>query len=110
MPKRKPHQKLKKINTSSRAQWKKILKDVEKTDVPIHLLASIGVNLIDGSTVNIDIKELLDAGNPPEVLEELLDLKFQALDNIIVNIDFFVNMDTVVDAVQPITNQLLRKL
>jgi hypothetical protein len=110
MPKRKPRPKLKKINISSRAQWKKILKDVEKTEIPVHLLASIGVNLIDGSTVNIDIKELLAAGNPPEVLEELLDLKFQALDNIIVDIDFFVNMDTVVESVQPITNQLLRKL
>jgi hypothetical protein len=91
-------------------QWKKILKDIEKTNIPVELLESINVNLIDGSMVSIDIKELLDAGNDPEVLEKLLEVKLQALDNVIVNVDFFVSINDVVKTVQPITNEILRKL
>jgi hypothetical protein len=109
-PKRKQQQKLRKVNTSSRVQWKKILKDIEKTNIPVELLESINVNLIDGSMVSIDIKELLDAGNDPEVLEKLLEVKLQALDNVIVNVDFFVSINDVVKTVQPITNEILRKL
>jgi hypothetical protein len=109
-PKRKQQQKLKRVNVSNRLQWKKILKDIDKTEIPIELLESINVNLIDGSVVTIDIKELLDAGNEPEVLEQLLEVKLQALDNIIVNVDFFVSIKDVVNTVQPITNEILKKL
>jgi hypothetical protein len=109
-PKRKQRQKLKKIITSNRVQWQKILKDIEKTEIPVELLESINVNLIDGSSVTIEIKELLEAGNDPEVLEQLLEVKLQALDNIIVNVDFFVSIKDVVNTVQPITNEILKKL
>jgi hypothetical protein len=110
LPKRKQQQKLKRVNVSNRLQWKKILKDIDKTEIPIELLESINVNLIDGSVVTIDIKELLDAGNEPEVLEQLLEVKLQALDNIIVNVDFLVSIKDVVKTVQPITNEILKKL
>jgi hypothetical protein len=103
-------QKLKRINASARDQWKRILKDVEKKEIPISLLQSINVNLIDGTVVNVDIKELLSSGHDPETIEELLDLKLKSLDHIISDVDFFVSIDEVVKTVQPITDHILKDL
>jgi len=74
------------------------------------MLQSLSVNLIDGTVVNIDIKELLKDGIDPVDIEEMLDLKLKALDNIIVDVDFFVSIDDVVSAVQPITDEILKDL
>ena len=109
-PRKKSRSKLKKINVTPRDQWKSILKEVEKDEIPITLLQSLNVNLIDGTVVNIDIKELLSEGNDPEDIEEMLDLKLKALDHIIVDIDFFVSIDEVVRTVQPITDNILKDL
>jgi hypothetical protein len=109
-PRKNPRPKLKKINVSARDQWKKILKDVEKQEIPVTLLQSITVNLIDGTRVNIDIKELINEGNDPELIEEMLDSKLKALDHIIEDVDFFVSIDDVVNTVQPITDEILKDL
>ena len=109
-PRKKPRPKLKKINVSVRDQWKSILKEVEKDEIPITMLQSLNVNLIDGTIVNIDIKELLSEGNDPIAIEEMLDLKLKALDHIIVDVDFFVSIDDVVSTVQPITDHILKDL
>jgi hypothetical protein len=109
-PRKKPRPKLKKINVSPRDQWKKILKDVEKNEIPITLLRSLNVNLIDGTVVNIDVKELIDEGNDPSAIEEMLDSRLTALDHIIVDVDFYVDVDDVAKAIQPITDQILKDL
>lgn len=107
-PRKKP--KLKRVNVNQRAQWREILKDVDKDDIPIDLLLRISVNLIDGTRVNIDVKELLAEGQDPREVEQLLDSRFRALDMFIKDIDFFVNVDDVVRTVQPITDQILKDL
>jgi len=74
------------------------------------MLLSIGVNLIDGTVVEIDIKELLLAGNDPDEIEDMLDAKLKALDDIINNVDFYINIEDVAKAVQPLTDNLLKGL
>lgn len=108
--KRKPRQKLKRINVSSREQWKRILKDVDKDEIPITLLQSITVNLIDGTQISIDIKELMKDGFEPDEIEQMLDLKLKSLDHIIEDVDFYVSIEEVVKTVQPITDQILKDL
>ena len=109
-PRKKPRSKLKKINVTERAKWKLILKDVEKREIPITMLLSIGVNLIDGTVVEIDIKELLLAGNDPDEIEDMLDAILKALDDIINDVDFFISIEDVAKAVQPLTDNLLKGL
>lgn len=109
-PRKKPRSRLKKINISARDQWKKILKDVEKKEIPINLLQSIDVNLIDGTVVNINIKDLLDEGNDPQVIEEMLNVKLKALEQIVLDVDFFVSIEDVVKIVQPMTDDILKDL
>jgi hypothetical protein len=109
-PRKKPRSKLKKINVSAKDQWKRILRDIEKEEIPITLLRAISVNLVDGTVVNIDVKELIKEGHDPEVIEEMLDLRLKALDHIIEDVDFYVDIDDVVKTVQPITDQILKDL
>lgn len=107
--KRKP-QKVKKVNVSEKTKWKNILRDVDKGNIPIDLLLSISVNLIDGTKVNIDVKELLDSGNDPVAIEKLLDIKLKAIEEFIADIDFLISIDDVVQRVQPITDEILKDL
>jgi len=102
--------KLKRLNFTTREKWNKILKDVEKKEVPVNLLDSITVNLVDGTSVDINIKELLAEGMTPEEIEQSLNEKLTALDHIIHDVDFFVNVDDVASAVQPITDNFLKDL
>ena len=83
---------------------------VDKDEIPIGLLLSITVNLIDGSKVKIDVKELINEGNDPDMLEELLDKKLREMDAYIEDIDFYINIDDVARTVQPITDHILKNL
>ena len=107
-PKRKP--KLKRVNVNPKSQWREILKQVDKEDIPVNLLLRIVVNLIDGTRVTIEVKNLLDEIQDPDVLGNIMDAKFRAMESIIQDIDFFVNVDDVVRTVQPITDQILKDL
>jgi len=102
--------KLKKISVNPKQQWRELLREVDKDDIPVDLLLSICVNLVDGTTVKIDVKELLKEIGDPEVLGKLLDSKFQSLDEYIQNIDFYVSIDELARTVQPITDKILKDL
>lgn len=108
-PKRK-RPKLKRLNVTTREKWNKIIKDVEKREVPVTLLESISVNLIDGTIVNINIKELLLDGMTPDEIEQVLNEKLTELDHIIKDVDFYVSIDDVANTVQPITDNFLKNL
>lgn len=108
--KRSQRPKLKKINTSSRAQWQGILKDIDKDNIPVRLLDSIQVNLIDGTVVKINIKELISQGHDPDELERSLRKRIDDLDHIIKDVDFFISIDAVADVVQPLTDEILKDL
>lgn len=107
---KKPRQKSKRLNLNTKSQWESILKSVEKKEVPIQMLNSLSVNLRDGSTVDINIKELLDEGNDPDELELSIKQKLKALDNIITDIDFFISVTAVQKVVQPATDEILKNL
>ena len=107
---KKPRQKSKRLNLNTKAQWESILKSVEKNEIPIAMLESIDVNLNDGTKVKINIKELLDEGAIPEVLEKEIKLKLKNLDHFINDIDFFISVKAVAQTVQPATDELLKNL
>lgn len=107
---KKPRLKVKKINVSIRDHWKHILREIDKENIPIHLLQAISVNLIDDTKVNINIRELLDNGNDPEILDTAIKAKIKELDHIIKDIDFMISIDAVAELVQPITDEILKDL
>lgn len=107
---KKPPPKAKKVNVSEKAKWKEILKTVDKDEIPIDLLLSIHVHLIDGTEISIDIKELLDEFKFSDTVETLIDQKLKNIDEYIKDIDFYVSIDDVAKTIQPITDRILKDL
>lgn len=108
----KPQRKLglKSINISKKRSWRKIIREVEKKEVPIHCLERIVVNLKDGTSVPVNIKELLAGGADPDFVEKELNKKLDALELYIHNINFFIDIDQIEKTVQPETDKILSKL
>jgi len=109
-PKKPRRPKSKRLKVSKKEQWERILKDVEKQEVPIGCLESIQVNLRDGTSVLVDIRQLIEEGNDPELVEYMVNSKLKALDHIINDVDFYISVDSVAKVVQPITDSILKDL
>jgi hypothetical protein len=103
-------QRSKKITLSVSKRWKDIVEGVDKKEVPINILQEIVVKLIDGTNISVDIKKLLSDGMPENEIEEMLDSKFIELDAYIKNVDFLIDIEKVVDTVQPETDKVLKNL
>jgi len=103
-------QRSKKITLSTAKRWKDIVEGVDKKEVPIDILQQIIVKLIDGTNISIDVKKLLADGMIPNEIETMLDDKFNELDAYIQNVDFLIDIDKVVDTVQPETDKVLKGL
>lgn len=102
--------KAKKLNLNVRKKWQDIVNDVDKKEVPIDILQHISVQLIDGTSITINVRELIEDGQNPQEIEQLLDEKFNQLDQYIKNVDFFVDIEKVVKTVQPETDKVLKDL
>jgi len=102
--------KSKKLNLNSKALWRNILKEVDKKEVPVHVLEKLLISLKDGTQVVVDIKRLLEEGADPELIESQVGDRLEELDAYIENVDFFVDIDKVEATVQPETNKLLSRL
>jgi hypothetical protein len=100
----------KKLKLDLKKRWQDIVRDVDKKELPVNVLQQIVVKLIDGTDLHIDIKQLIEDGQDPNDIEELLDAKFYDLDQYIENVDFFIDIDKVVNVVQPETDKALKDL
>ncbi len=99
-----------KLNLSSKAKWKTILEDVEKKEIPVEVIDRLSVNMVDGTTIIIDIREMLAAGTEPTVIHVELQKKLAEMDLYINDIDFHINIDAVVNTIQPATDKILKNL
>jgi hypothetical protein len=100
----------KRINVDARDRWKQILKTVAKEEVPVNMIQMVTVNLIDGTRVEISILELFEEGFDNAEIEEMLNNRLKQLDEIIKDVDFFINIDSVAKTVQPVTDNILKNL
>jgi len=109
-PKKPRRKRAKKLVLNKRKSWQEIVNNVEKNEIPVSILQQITVELIDGTMVTINIKDLMQDGYDPVEVQDLLNEKFQELDQYIHNVDFFVDIDAVVETVQPETDKVLKNL
>ncbi len=105
-----PNKNSKKISLNHAKRWKDIVEGVDKRQVPISILQNIEVKLVDGTKIDIDVKNLLNEGMDPNEIETMLDDKFNQLDQYIENVDFLIDIEKVVDTVQPETDKVLKGL
>jgi len=109
-PKKPRQPKSKRLNLNKKDQWEKLIKEIHKEQVPVGVLRHITVNLKDGTSVDVDIAEMLEEGAEPEFVEQLINKKLHDLDDIIKDVDFHISVDSVAKFIQPITDQLLKDL
>ena len=100
----------KRLKLSKKAQWEAILKGTTNDEVPIQLLDSISVNLKDGTSVNIYVRDLIKDGDDPAELEIQIQERLNAMDDIINDVDFFISVPELSKAVQPVTDKILKDL
>lgn len=105
-----PRNKRLKLSITERDKWKQILKEVEKAEAPVSVLQLITVNLKDGTSVEINVQELLADGFSAEYLEKEINQKLHDLDDIIEDVDFLISIEHVAKTVQPFTDLLLKNL
>jgi len=109
-PKKQRKSKQSRLNITRKQIWERIIKDVEKQEVPLHCIDFIKINLSDGTEITLDIEQLISEGNDPEFLERTINEKLETLDDIIEDVDFMISVEKVAKTVQPVTDRILKNL
>jgi len=109
-PKKQRKNKQSRLNITRKQIWERIIKDVEKQEVPLHCIDFIKINLSDGTEITLDIEQLISEGNDPEFLERTINEKLETLDDIIKDVDFMISVEKVAKTVQPVTDRILKNL
>jgi hypothetical protein len=91
-------------------KWEHILLDVDKQKIPIQFIKKMVVKLQSKRQQTINIEKLINQGLDPEHIEEVVSRKLNELDNLILGIEFILNVQSIADTVQPTTDELLKKL
>ena len=91
-------------------KWEHILEDVEKQKIPIQFIKKIILKLEGKKQQTINIEKFMKQGLMPEQVEEAVSRKLQELDDQLVSIEFILNVQSIAEAVQPVTNDFLSKL
>jgi hypothetical protein len=91
-------------------QWEIIVKEVNKTDVPLECIKKIVIKLNDGKQRTINLHTLIKQGLQIEDIEALVSRTFAEMDAEIKDVDFVVDIKSVAALVQPETDKILGKL
>ena len=90
--------------------WEHILEDVEKQKIPIEFIKKIIIKLEGKKQQTINIEKFMKQGLMPDQVEEAVSRKLHELDDQLVSIEFILNVQSIAEAVQPVTNDFLSKL
>ena len=91
-------------------QWEIIVKEVNKTDVPLECIKKIIIKLNSGKQKTINLHTLIKQGLQIEDIEALVSRTFAEMDTDIKDVDFVVDIKSVAALVQPETDKILGKL
>jgi hypothetical protein len=91
-------------------KWEHILEDVEKNKIPVEFIKKLIIKLQGKKQQTINIQKFLQQGLDPDQIEDAVSRKLDELDDMIVSVEFVLNVQSIADAVQPETDRLLNKL
>lgn len=92
------------------SQWEHIIDDVDKQKIPVEFIKKLVIKLQGKRQTTINIKKFLDQGLAPEQIEEAVSRKLTEYDDMILSVEFVLNIESIAETVQPETNRLLKKL
>ena len=91
-------------------KWEHILEDVEKNKIPVEFIKKLVVKLQGKKQHTINIEKFLTQGLDPDQIEDIVSRKLQELDDMVVGVEFILNVQSIADTVQPETDKLLNRL
>jgi len=91
-------------------QWEHIIDDVDKQKIPVEFIKKLVIKLQGKKQHTLNIKRFLDQGLSPDQIEEAVSRKLAELDDLIVSVEFVLNIESIAETVQPETDRLLNKL
>ena len=91
-------------------KWEHILEDVEKNKIPVEFIKKLIIKLQGKRQQTINIEKFLTQGLDPDQIEEAVSRKLNELDDLVVSVEFVLNVQSIAEAVQPETDRLLGKL
>jgi hypothetical protein len=91
-------------------KWEHILEDVEKNKIPVEFIKKLIIKLTGKKQQTINIQKLLQQGLDPDQVEDAVSRKLHELEDLIVSVEFVLNVQSIADTVQPETDRLLGKL
>ena len=103
-------QRLVKLNPDNQQNWEDILGQIDKKEVPVEVLQRVDIILTDGTVVELSMKELTDQGMSYNDIESALNERMTKMDDLIKNVDFFVDIDKLEAQIQPNTDKILKDL
>jgi hypothetical protein len=91
-------------------KWEHILEDVEKNKIPVEFIKKLIIKLTGKKQQTINIQKLLQQGLDPDQVEDAVSRKLHELEDLIVSVEFVLNVQSIAETVQPETDRLLGKL
>jgi hypothetical protein len=91
-------------------KWEHILEDIEKNKIPVEFIKKLVIKLTGKKQQTINIQKLLQQGLDPDQVEDAVSRKLHELEDLIVSVEFVLNVQSIAETVQPETDRLLGKL
>ena len=91
-------------------KWEDVLAVVDKYQIPIDCVKKILFKLKGGKRKTINLSTLRKQGIELEEIEVVVTRSMVELNKQIINMDFVIDVNSVADYIQPLTDQLLEKL
>ena len=91
-------------------KWSHILADIDKHTIPIEFIRKLVVKLKGRKQHTINVEKMLRQYIVHAEVEDVVSNKLIELEDLVVGIEFILNVDTIAEIVQPETEKLLNGL
>jgi hypothetical protein len=91
-------------------KWERLLEDVDKQKIPVEFIKKIVLKLRGRRQQTINIGKLTEQGLYPDEIEDVISGKLIELDELVIGIEFILNVESIAEIVQPETDRLLNGL
>jgi hypothetical protein len=91
-------------------KWERLLEDVDKQKIPVEFIKKIILKLRRRKQHTINIQRLLEQGLYPDEIEDAISTKLIELDELVIGIEFVLNVESIAEIVQPETDRILNGL
>lgn len=91
-------------------KWEHILQDIDKNRIPLEFIKKFIIRLENRRQTTINVERLLKQGIDPVDIEDIVSRKLVELDDLVIGIEFTLNVESIAEVVQPETDKLLNGL